>query len=111
MYFDLPMKFEITEDHLTLLQNAYVYFDDSCYDGAPAIDLKRPYGNSWVAGDVWELLHGEYPEELDDDQEHECIQIHRETGTALQICLTLGKFETGVYERENYKPRSWRKIA
>ena len=44
----------LTEQHITLLRNACVYWED-CETGAPGIDPKRPYGNSGVASDVTDL--------------------------------------------------------
>lgn len=46
---------EPTADHLTLLRRAWWDWYD-CEYGAPAIDPKRPYGNSDVDGDLAELL-------------------------------------------------------
>jgi hypothetical protein len=46
---------EPTADHITLIRNAYWRWED-CEHGAPAIDCKRPFGNSDVAGDLAELL-------------------------------------------------------
>ena len=43
-WFDDGDEFELLEDHITLLQNAYLEWDEGC-TGAPAIDCKRPYGN------------------------------------------------------------------
>ena len=43
--------FELTENHIKLLRNAYVSWDD-CETGAPAIDPKRPYGNKYIAQDI-----------------------------------------------------------
>lgn len=47
--------FEITHDHITLLQAAEWEYND-CEFGAPAIDPKRPYGNSSVELDLVERL-------------------------------------------------------
>lgn len=48
---DLATRFALTDQHLTLLRSAYVRWED-CEFGAPAIDYKRPYGNSDVVGDM-----------------------------------------------------------
>jgi len=107
--------FTMTNDHLTLLRNACVEWQD-CETGAPAIDPKRPYGNSSVGCDVAEIL-GWKPDGDDDGpdyySEHQlrlASQLHRETETALQIILTTGRMQMGVYRAtENYgrgKP-SW----
>src|SRR6266568_5645220 len=41
-------EFTVTEDHLKLLRHAYLYWEYGEGYGAPAIDPKRPYGNSDV---------------------------------------------------------------
>ena len=49
-------QFEVTEDHLKLVQRMYWQWDDHAYDGAPAVGLKRPYGNSDVMYDIAQIL-------------------------------------------------------
>ena len=101
--------FELTENHVKLLQNAYVDWD-GCEYGAPAIDCKRPYGNSSVEQDIAEIIGVKYNDE-DDDQREELRNLHLETRTALQIILATKSFEIGVYEKLNeYNDRSWKKI-
>jgi hypothetical protein len=104
-------KFELTKTHIKLLNSMYV--NDVAY-GAPAIDSKRPYGNSAVASDIYEIVHGEEwdnDEEMPDEVDEEMLAIHRETATALQIVLCTKSFEPGVYEKKNrYDDLSWRKI-
>ncbi len=51
-------KFEVKLEHLKLLKRAYVRWED-CEFGAPSIDCKRPYGNSSVVEDMFEILYGE----------------------------------------------------
>lgn len=101
--------FELKSEHIKLLQNAYIRWDD-CETGAPAIDPKRPYGNSSVGYDVAELL-GIFQgrEELTEKQDLFCIEIHMETLYALQIILCTGKFEPGLYvQGEGYtKHNKW----
>jgi hypothetical protein len=46
---------EPTADHLTLLKRSEWSWDD-CEFGAPAMDPKRPYGNSDVENDLAEIL-------------------------------------------------------
>ena len=108
------MQFEMTENHIKLLHNMYVYFDDGAYDGAPAIDTKRPYGNSSCVYDIYEILHDKEWDSEDDlpgELWEELMRVHRETATALQIVLVTKSFEPGLYEREVlYSRRSWRKV-
>jgi hypothetical protein len=99
--------FNLTENHIKLLRNMYVCWD-SCEYGAPAIDPKRPYGNSWVERDIHVILTGEEPNELSDELKEEYYNLHKETQTALQIVLTTGKFEVGVYECSGIYLRDWK---
>lgn len=80
------MPFELKREHVLLLQNAYVSWND-CETGAPTIDPKRPYGNSYVEGDVAKILgiEGEGEDgELTWAQEEVCREWHGETLDALQ---------------------------
>lgn len=111
-------KFTLTEYHVKLLEHMYVEWEDGGYDGAPAIGLKRPYGNSDVVGDVHEILFGcPFPEDEDDEERDEAtvnslLKIHEETHIALQIVLCTKSFQPGVYEKANsYAARSWRLVA
>ena len=125
-------KFTITENHLKLLKRMFVEWND-CEFGAPEIDPKRPYGNSSVEQDILEIigleeideqrfkfilddkeyvLKGEdkYNIELEDEEElHKKLwKIHREMQVVLQICLTLGKFKTGNFiKQDTYDSLSW----
>jgi hypothetical protein len=111
--------FKLTKDHITLLSNMLVEWDD-CETGAPAIDPKRPYGNSNVATDIAELLgvkpdgDGDYEGDLSEDQEERLLKLHKETETALQIVLSnLGnlsgkRIEPGTYVADEYG-YTWRK--
>lgn len=83
----------IRKEHIKLLKSAYLRWDD-CETGAPAIDPKRPYGNSNVEGDVREIL-GKTEDDMPDDI---AMQIHRETLEVLQkILATLPDDLNGVY--------------
>lgn len=109
-----PEKFTLTADHIKLVQSMFIGWDD-CESGAPAVDPKRPYGNSYVPGDVRRILGWATP---DPDDEHvqeaadeRAYKIHRETEVALQIIIRLGPVP-GVYElADQYDRASWRKVA
>ncbi len=90
-------KFTFKPDHLKLLRRMYVGWQD-CETGAPEIDPKRPYGNSFVAGDVAEILGWEWNKEEDFPEflEEQAMAIHKETEHALQIYLRFGP-EYGNY--------------
>lgn len=103
-------SFELKSEHITLLRRAYVRWED-CEFGAPAIDCKRPYGDSDVLDDMAEILGIEPmgtnaydPDEpgFTRDQEDYLNQLHKETQTALQVILSTGSFEPGVYTTSDY---------
>lgn len=101
-------RFVLTEDHIKLLRRMCVGWDD-CETGAPAIDPKRPYGNSSVNDDIHEILTGEHINRgedtrgnLTEEEDEKYSKLHKETQEALQIVLHTGKFEPGTYERGEY---------
>jgi len=104
--------FKFTEKHEKLLRRAFVRWED-CEFGAPAIDCKRPYGNSSVVSDIYEILDikPEPPEggwkagdevEFSDEQNAQAKILHEETETALQILLQQGAYRLGTYVCEDY---------
>lgn len=95
-------RFEIKEEHLKLLNRSYVSWGDSEF-GAACIYPKKPYGNSDVENDIAKILGWEIKDdELTDHQINIANKLHKETETALQICLSRLKFETGVYENSGH---------
>lgn len=108
-------EFTVTDEHLKLLRRAYVGWDD-CEFGAPAIDCKRPYGNSDVIGDVIEILEvpedqWRDPSDADErlpDAEAALTRLHGETAKALQIALVTGEFKAGRYVNDNKYGEEWR---
>lgn len=108
--------FTLTKEHLKLLRHFNVGWQD-CEYGAPEIDPKRPYGNSSVENDIHEILTGEsigctYSKRdgLKDWESEKYSKLHKETETALQIVLSVGKFEIGNYEAEEYTHK-WVKVG
>jgi hypothetical protein len=105
-------RFTVKEEHLKLLRAAYVSWDGGEF-GAPAIDCKRPYGNSDVYTDIAEILGIELrPDdngEISEKQRIELRRLHEETQVALQIVLATGQFAGGNYEAGEYD-RNWREI-
>lgn len=110
--------FIVTDEHIKLLRNAYVRWDD-CEYGAPAIDPKRPYGNSSVEEDIINLLGwekgdrcphcNEYLEDISDDLLDSAYTIHCETQTALQIFLFTGEMKPGCYRKVAF--RKWELVC
>lgn len=106
-------EFVVTEQHVALLRRAYVWWNDM-ETGAPAIDPKRPYGNSDVAGDVREILglEEQYPldeewGEMPDAAWDELMDIHFGTELALQVFLITGEMRPGRYVRDTPYDRDW----
>jgi len=92
-------NFTITQQHIDLLKRAELRWED-CEFGAPAIDCKRPYGNSSVYSDIAEIINIKPEGDNDcfsDDQIDLMSKLHRETLTALLIFIDIGKMETGQY--------------
>lgn len=102
--------FVLKPEHVQLLRRACVTWDD-CETGAPAIDPKRPYGNSDVAGDVAEILgRDRRPHQCptcDCDADDDLMALHRETERALEVILRAGSFEPGTYVCDH--TRDWRR--
>lgn len=104
--------FTLTTQHIALLRGMYVSMD--C--GSPAIDAKRPYGNSgWSRyTDMDRLLGYPYKVDVETLEDHPEImealdKLHAETETALQIVLATGTFIPGTYRQERmYHELSWK---
>lgn len=90
-----------------MLRNMFVGWSH-CEAGAPEIDPKRPYGNSYVPGDIADLLNRTLSEDDDEryEQEQELMRLHRQTDTALQIVLQHGPVP-GVYHRTTIYGNRW----
>jgi hypothetical protein len=89
-------SFFLREHHLKLACRLHVGWNGS-ETGAPGIDIKRPYGNSFVPRDVAEIIGEEWPDENElsasayereaDRLAERMLTIHREMKVALQIIL------------------------
>lgn len=121
-----PKKFTVTDVHLRLLARTYIEWDGGAYDGAPVVNIKRPYGNSDVMRDVYEETvesRGGKVADIDDDtfdrlldgespEYEEAKATHEQMGTVVQIALNLaGRGElirAGEYHRTiPYDNTSW----
>lgn len=107
-------SFAVTEEHIKLLKRAVVSWND-CEFGAPEIDCKRPYGNSYVYGDIAKILEikpeitDRYGEErFSREQTDKMFEWHAGTQTALRIFLATGEMRAGNYECPRYS-RDWRR--
>jgi hypothetical protein len=107
--------FRVRPEHITLLQNTYVSWDD-CEFGAPSIDCKRPYGDSLVLENMAEILgvpmeENKYGDpELSDENSTRLHALHKETQTVLQIFLRTGSMLPGVYETDAYRV-NWQRVS
>jgi hypothetical protein len=109
-----PKRFTLIGEHLVLLRHANVRWDGDEW-GAPAIDSKRPYGNSNLLGDLAEILgvegfvDHEGEKRYSEEQVKTMDRLHAETETALQIVLASGEFTPGVYETSDAYSRDWKR--
>lgn len=111
-----PKRFTVTDNHLALLRHANIGWDGVEF-GAPAIDCKRPYGNSDVYGDIGKILDIEPVEDVDyggeydftDAQRESMSRLHEETATALEIALRAGEFRAGSYQTSDAYSRDWKR--
>ena len=116
--------FEVKEEHLKLLRKMEVGWND-CEFGAPAIDCKRPFGNSGVFQDIVEILcdmqevrnglfkvdvfgkeyfligEDKYNVEFEPELEDVLMGLYRETEDVLRIALNIGYFRVGKYEEDD----------
>jgi hypothetical protein len=95
--------FLLKPEHIKLLEKAYIGWDKTEF-GAPAIDPKRPYGNSSVIEDIAEILDWQVDPStgLTKEQDDYAYQLHKETQTALQIIVQHFKVPWGTYVSDDY---------
>lgn len=113
MGFNDPKVFEVTQDHLKLLDRTFIGYDDWVEFGAPGVDPKRPYGNSDVYGDIAEIigLPGEGEDgEFSDPQRDFMLRLHKEMQHVLQILVRNRGIEVGTYKTSGSYNVDWRKV-
>ena len=100
-------EFEITEDHIKVIKGmTFEYLHDHSF-GAPGLDQKRPFGNSYVYGDLADLLgmepepDGSSDEDWSEDQKVYMREVFFETATVLNIIIQTQSFKPGLYIRKN----------
>lgn len=116
----MVITFELTAAHVALARRMCVHWNDEAYDGAPCIGIKRPYGNSDVEGDIYEITTGkrwDYDahsdlgiEEADFALYEQLMRLHREMDRALEVILVAGSFEPGTYRADNRWTRDWYRV-
>jgi len=111
-------EFTVTEDHLKLLRHAWVDWDEGEGYGAPGINPKKPYGESYVERSIAQILDAPDEDwEFEDGQkayvtpeaEERFTRLHVETMVALQIVLATGEFRPGRYRREAAWTIEWQR--
>ena len=111
--FDNLKIFELKKEHLDLLKETNIEWN-TCEYGAPAIDPKRPYGNSDVDEDIANII--KFPKKGNWDKEEEMwnektqeilANLHKETQIALQIILHCQTFKLGKYKKLDDGWQEW----
>lgn len=102
-------KFELKQEHIDLISElnfrSIVSSDGGEIEYRPAIDYKRPFGNSGVTYDVLQRFgltddNGNYTEA----DRKKAKQLIIELPVALEIVVKFKTFEPGEYEVDNYSP-------
>lgn len=108
--------YRLAKEQILLIREMHINMDDgSClgYEGGPYVNSKRPFGNSHVPGDVYEILDPRPQNEIYDYDEEEEEQFADEQqeiyerwyptlDKALQVVLSSGSFEPGIYSCNKY---------
>lgn len=84
----------ITSEHLKLAESLQWRWEDAEY-GAPAVDPKRPYGNSDVERDIaealgWVLVDTRDGEELTRAQAKRAAELHTDLLTIIPALIEIG---------------------
>lgn len=86
--------FTVRPEHVALLRAASWRYDDEIEFGGPAVDFKRPFGNS---GGIYEDMREALGPEYSDFAEGVLDTLWRETAAALRFMLQFGDFRPGRY--------------
>ena len=106
-------RFTLTTEHVRLLRALNWQWDDTEF-GGPAVDPKRPFGNSTgIHEDIAQIIAPEFaelpPNEVEswlDETTGWLESAYRETQMALAVVLSAGQITPGVYERGSSGPWS-----
>lgn len=114
----MAKQFHLTQDHIDLLEHARVRWSSVEY-GAPAIDDKRPFGNSGrsvIEREICQIL-GYEPvaqemgrEVYDEDEKQEAIETYNELDTAMRIVLRCQTFRPGLFETSDDYGSDWERV-
>lgn len=125
-------SFEVTDFHLALVSGLSFTWIEGAYDGAPAVDPKRPYGNSDVLTDLaliyaeskgYRLINEDTYRMLfrkadgslfqpDESFEDWLFKVHREMPIVLQILASnnLVGIAAGVYREVAPYSQRWEAV-
>jgi len=116
LHYNKNTVFDVKEEHLKLLEEACWEHDDSMYDGAAGMNLKRPYGNSDILRDICRAI-GEKPfkdhegeEHYSEEQYEKAMSLHEELHIVLAIICTTRKVEPGRYISTSDFGHSWKPL-
>lgn len=102
--------FLLKREHLALLAEAEIDFDEHTEYGAPLIDPKRPYGNSMgIEEDIARAVGILSPTEerpLTQGEHDLCYSLHRDLAVALQVVFQSGQMTPGYYVFDTER-RKW----
>jgi len=111
--------YHLTKEQVMLVRQLHFGWADGNeigYDGGPCVNSKRPFGNSHVPGDIWEIVdprpHNELMKAYEDSEEDEDALAEEQQATydkyyrtlahALQVVVSSGSFEPGIYSCNKY---------
>ena len=108
-------RFNLRRGHIELAKRLNIGWDAGCYEGAPVVDEKRPYGDSAVLENIAEILGLDFIEHdeekyLSDETKKICRRWHKEMQTALEVILSTQSFEPGIYEKPQYGYNNWEQV-
>lgn len=102
--------FTVTHDHLKLLKAMWITWE-YCEYGAPAVNCKRPYGNSDVEADIAEILGWQYDEDdydgMPENLRGVAKDLHHEMQTVLQFLVGNLHIYPGTYQLKQEYGNDW----
>lgn len=115
----MAVKFELTENHIKLLQFLdWEIKDDNTI--STKIENDTPYGGLSLIDDIGLILYGKpdgdfdplspYGPQYSDEQKKSVVKIYSELNTALEIIHFLRTFETGTYKRK-WNVKNWSRVS
>jgi hypothetical protein len=102
--------FELLPEHLTLLRKMHWDGNEGVEAGSPGADAKRPFGNSYVPGDIAEILKWDINEKegLTEEQVDKAWVIFHGLHNALEIVLQEADPILGTYIKHHGPNYKWK---